>query len=66
MSNNTPQTRTLSRAVAICGSLAALAETLDVSVEDLSRWVDGDNVPPVEAYIKSLDVVADDRCTGRA
>jgi hypothetical protein len=57
MSSDTPQTRTLYRAVAICGGVAALATALNVSIEALSRWL------TVEVYGKALDLVAYGRHT---
>jgi hypothetical protein len=63
MSRDTPQTRTLYRAVAVCGGVAALAKALDVSIEALSRWLDGDAIPTVDIYGKALDLVASGRQT---
>jgi DNA-binding phage protein len=64
MSRNTPQIRTLNRAVEICGGVAALAKHLGVSLEALRRWLDGDTVPTAEAYLKALDLVAGVRYRG--
>ena len=58
MSGDTPQTRTLYRALENCGSEGALADTLEVSVEVLSRWLAGKEVPPVKIYLLALDLVA--------
>ena len=58
MSGATPQTRTLYRALENCGGLGALADTLEVSVELLSRWLAGVDVPPVKVYLLALDLVA--------
>jgi DNA-binding transcriptional regulator YiaG len=60
MQADTPYTRTLRRAVGICGSEAALATTLNVSVAALYRWLHGDTVP-IDVYLKALDVVAGHR-----
>ena len=56
--SNTPQARTLYRAVGILGGVAPLAKALKVPVETLARWLDGNAVPPVGAYLIALDVVA--------
>jgi DNA-binding transcriptional regulator YiaG len=48
----------MQRAVTVCGGLAALAIALDVSAETLRNWLDGHATPPVDAYIKALDLVA--------
>jgi DNA-binding transcriptional regulator YiaG len=63
MTADTPYTRTLRRAVGICGSEAALARTLNVSVAALYRWLHGETVP-IEMYMKALDVVAGQRYGG--
>jgi hypothetical protein len=64
MSRNTPEIRTLSRAVEICGGVAALAKSLGVSVEVLRQWLNGDIVPTTEVYLKALDLVAGVRYRG--
>jgi len=56
--SNTPQSRTLYRALEVLGGVAPLAKALKVPVETLARWLDGDAVPPVGAYLIALDVVA--------
>jgi len=61
MSIDTPQTRILHRALQICGSVSALAETLEVPVEVLSRWLSGDEVTPGNIYMVALDLVASGR-----
>ena len=58
MSGDTPQTRTLYRALENCGGKRALAEALGVSVEVLCRWLAGEDVPPVQSYLAALDLVA--------
>ena len=64
MSKDTPQARTLYRAVRICGGMKALASALGVSVGELSHWLEGHVVPPTEVYIRALDVVAGGRNRG--
>ena len=56
--SNTPQSRTLYRALEVLGGVAPLAKALKVPVETLARWLDGSAVPPVGAYLIALDVVA--------
>jgi hypothetical protein len=55
----------MQRAIVLCGGVVALAKALGVSVGDLSHWLDGYTPPPTEVYIRSLDVVAGGRDTGR-
>jgi hypothetical protein len=55
---NTPQMRTLRRAVTACGGLPALAKALDVSLGDLAHWLEGQLATPNAVFIKALDLVA--------
>jgi hypothetical protein len=64
MSRNTSEIRTLSRAVEICGGVAALAKSLGVSAEVLRQWLNGDSAPTTEVYLKALDLVAGVRYRG--
>jgi len=57
MLGSTPQTRTLIRALERCGGEIALANALGVTVEAISGWLAGDNVPP-DIYLSALDIVA--------
>jgi DNA-binding transcriptional regulator YdaS (Cro superfamily) len=54
---STPQTRTLNRALERCGGEIALAKALGVTIEVLSGWITGDDVPP-KMYLSALDIVA--------
>jgi DNA-binding transcriptional regulator YiaG len=54
---STPQTRTLKRAIERCGSEVALAKALGVTIEVLSGWFTGDDVPS-KIYLSALDIVA--------
>ena len=54
---STPQTRTLNRALQRCGGEIALAKALGVTIEVLSGWLGGDDVPP-KIYLSALDIVA--------
>ena len=56
--SNTPQSRTLCRALGLLGGEVPLAKALKVPVETLARWLDGNAVPPAGAYLIALDVVA--------
>jgi hypothetical protein len=42
----------------MCGSVEALAHKLAVSVESLSKWLEGHIPPPLEVYFRALDIVA--------
>jgi hypothetical protein len=42
----------------VCGGIAALARRLDVSVEDLVRWLRGYAAPPTTIFIRAIDLVA--------
>jgi len=57
MLGSTPQTRTLIRALERCGGETALAKVLGVTIEVLSGWLAGDDVPP-KIYLSALDIVA--------
>ena len=54
---STPQTRTLKRALERCGGETALAKALGVTIEAVSGWLAGDDVPP-NIYLSALDIVA--------
>ena len=54
---STPQTRTLNRALERCGGGIALAKALGVTIEVLSGWFTGDEVP-LKIYFSALDLVA--------
>jgi DNA-binding transcriptional regulator YdaS (Cro superfamily) len=58
MSTETPQARTLRRALKVRGSIVALAKALGVSAADLSAWMNGHVALPTAIYIKALDLVA--------
>jgi len=57
MLEGTPQTRTLICALERCGGETALAKALGVTIEVLSGWLAGDDVPP-NIYLSALDIVA--------
>jgi hypothetical protein len=55
---STPESRTLQRAAEASGGVVELAKILDVSVGELSHWLDGTVPPPVAIYKKALDLLA--------
>lgn len=57
MDPESPAVRTLRRAAATVGE-SALATALGVSRETLTAWLSGVRMPPVEAYVKALDIFA--------
>lgn len=61
MSTDTPQARTLHRALKNCGGAAELAKALKVSMEELSPWLTGREGPSVKIYMATLKLIADAR-----
>jgi hypothetical protein len=51
--------RALSRAAVALGGRTQLAEFLHVPEATVDAWLDGEKVPPLEAFLESLDVIAD-------
>ena len=56
-------TRTLGRAASLCGGLPALASALEVSLADLTAWVNGVAKAPMPVYIRALEMVARSQMT---
>jgi hypothetical protein len=53
-----PKIRTLRRAIEILGSEKAVAEALDVKLEDIERWLSGDGLPADgSVYFAALEIV---------
>jgi hypothetical protein len=50
--------RTMQRAVETLGGEKALAEILQVTREDVARWLSGAASPQDAAYLAALDIVA--------
>ena len=50
--------RSLGRAAKLCGGLPPLAQSLQVSLADLTDWVNGVAPPPLPVYIRVLEMVA--------
>jgi hypothetical protein len=61
MSSETPQNRTLHRALKNYGGAPALAKALKVTVEELSPWLTGREGPSVKIYMATLKLIADAR-----
>lgn len=53
--------RLLARAAARIGGADRLAKYLAVAPETLELWLAGTEVPPVEAMLRAVDLVLDDR-----
>lgn len=51
----------LARAAARIGGADRLARYLAVAPATLETWLDGAEVPPVEAILRAVDLVIDDR-----
>ena len=59
MDQRTRYAATLSRAEETLGGRDRLARFLNVSREKLDAWLKGDETAPLEAFLGSLDVIAD-------
>jgi hypothetical protein len=66
MDQRTRYATTLSRAEETLGGRDRLARFLNVSPEKIAAWVNGKEVPPLEAFLGSLDVIADGPYAGEA
>jgi DNA-binding transcriptional regulator YdaS (Cro superfamily) len=51
--------RTFSRAAEIIGSEEELARYLKVTPSHLALWITGTGSPPVDAFLKAVDVITD-------
>ena len=49
--------RTLHRACEVLGGAEALSRHLDVSIPTLTRWIGGVDDPPLDVFLKAVDVV---------
>ena len=56
-SRSTVYCRTLHRACEILGGVQALAAHLQCAAEDLQRWMEGHEDPPLDMFLASVDVV---------
>ena len=66
MTKQTPQTRTLKRALQIAGSADALAERLECDAAKLGRWLSGDEPTPAGIYLRALDIVSGNSLPGNS
>lgn len=55
--------RTLCRAAEIVGGRTALGKYLKVSAICLAAWMGGFDTPPVDVFLKAVDIVVDDSIT---
>ena len=51
--------KALSRAEQILGSRARMARYFGASPEKIDAWLEGREAPPLEIFLRSLDVIAD-------
>jgi hypothetical protein len=61
MSTETPQTRTLHRALKNHGGAAELAKALKITVAELDPWLTGREGPSVKVYMATLKLISDAR-----
>ena len=59
MDQRTRYANTLSRAEQTLGGRDRLARFLNVPLEKLEAWLKGEEAAPLEAFLGSLDVIAD-------
>jgi hypothetical protein len=49
--------RTLHRACEVLGGLDALSRHLDVPAATLTRWIGGAEEPPLDVFLRAVDIV---------
>ena len=59
MDQRTRYAKALSRAEKTLGGRARIAAFLGVPPEKIQAWTDGEEVAPLEIFLRSLDVIAD-------
>ena len=59
MDQRTRYAQALSEAELTLGGRAQLAEFFHVSRDKIAAWLSGQEVPPLEVFLSSLDVIAD-------
>ena len=59
MDRHSRYAKVLSRAEKILGSRARMAALFGVPPEKIDAWLDGEEAPPLEVFLRSLDVIAD-------
>jgi len=60
------QSRVLQRAARVVGGYGELQERLDASREDLISWIRGAAMPPVQIFVKLVEILMDAGGLGRA
>jgi hypothetical protein len=59
MDQRTRYAQALSQAEHTLGGRARLAAFLNVPAEKIAAWLSGEEIPPLEVFLDSLDVIAD-------
>jgi hypothetical protein len=59
MDQQTRYCSALSRAEKILGSRARMAAFFGVPPQKIQAWLEGEEAPPLEIFLRSLDVIAD-------
>ena len=52
--------RTFQKAAELCGGQRKLARTLRVPLADLEKWIAGGDTPPINIFLKAIDLVLDE------
>jgi hypothetical protein len=52
--------RTFQKAAELCGGRRKLARQLRVPVADLEKWIAGGDTPPINVFLKAIDLVLDE------
>jgi hypothetical protein len=60
------QSRVLQRAARVVGGYGELQERLDASREDMISWIRGAAMPPVQIFVKLVEILMDAGGLGRA
>jgi hypothetical protein len=60
------QSRVLQRAARVVGGYGELQERLDASREDMISWIRGAAMPPVQVFVKLVEILMDAGGLGRA
>jgi hypothetical protein len=52
--------RTFQKAAELCGGQRELARQLRVPLADLEKWIAGGDTPPINVFLKAIDLVLDE------
>lgn len=52
--------RTFQKAAELCGGQKKLARYLRVPLADLEKWLAGSDTPPINVFLKAIDLVLDE------